>query len=136
MCSAGISVSTAFLLTFEELIVIEIFCSVILENEFNSIIQCYFVIAGKLYFPTLVGKLLVFNICGRERREKKKNKQKENKTKHNTTTTFYSSTENRNRAIRFAGMSSIKHPRNTRGKIIRGGLENSKKNLDFLYVKY
>jgi len=38
ICSVAISVSTAFLSTFEELILIEMFCFVILENEVNSLI--------------------------------------------------------------------------------------------------
>ena len=63
----------------------------------------------------------IYSITGRERRKTKK------PTKTNTK--FNSPSGNRTQAIRFTGMSSTKHPRNTRGNIIGGGVEHSKNNL-------
>jgi len=53
--------------TFEELILIGMFCFVILENEVNS---CYCFIAGKHLF-TLLSNTSVSRIFGRERCKKK-----------------------------------------------------------------
>ena len=79
--------------TFEELILIGMFCFVILENEVNS---CYCFIAGKHLF-TLLSNTSVSRIFGRERCKKIKMKEKKQNKKNNKKqkTKFISSSENR-----------------------------------------
>ena len=91
--------------TFEELILIGMFCFVILENEVNS---CYCFIAGKHLF-TLLSNTSVSRIFGRERCKKKikmKGKKKQNKK---TKTKSISSSENRALTIRFASLHYVSY---------------------------